>query len=459
MKMKKRFWVWDLETLDIFTATFLDRDSDEVRTFVISKEKDERDLLFEFLNEEVAGLIGYNSIYFDAQIIEYIYRYPKCTAKNIRNYAGIITSDNNRKPDVPEWQLRHRHLDLFRALSLSVKAKRTGLKWCEFQMDLENIEDLPSQGKGENWEQQVLSYNLNDVIATKELYLRYKYEIDLRNTMSKSEGINLRNSTEPDIAKKLFAKWLSKEMNISQYDLRSMGTDREIVNIDEIIFPYVEFKTLPFQRILNRFRSLKLKKYDKADFTFIHQGINIDYGLGGIHAAPNNKIFESNDEYVIKSFDATSYYPHLCFQNDLCPAHLDKDKFISLYRGLFERRKGIPKSNPVNYILKICLNSLYGMTNDQYSFLRDRLVTLAICINGQLLLSMIIERLTSEIPDCKLIMMNTDGCEIMMPRKYEKKYQEICKWWENLTKIPLEHEEYQKMIIGDVNNLRRNPSN
>ena len=325
--MKKRFWIWDLETLNIFTATFVDRDSDDIRTFVISKIKDQRKELFEFLNTEVAGLIGYNSIYFDAQIIEYMYRYPNCTVENIRNYASIITSDNNRRPDVPEWNLRHRHLDLFRALSLSVKAKRTGLKWCEFQMDLENIEDLPSQGDGDNWEEQVLSYNLNDVVATKELYWRYKYEIDLRNTMSKKEGINLLNSTEPDIAKKLFTKWLSGAMGISPYDLRSMGTDREIVDVEKIIFPYVKFETTKFKQVLNKFKSLNLSKYDKFDFVINHQGIDITYALGGIHAAPKNKIFESNDDYIIKSFDATSYYPHLCFPNDLCPAHLSNEIF------------------------------------------------------------------------------------------------------------------------------------
>jgi len=47
--MSKRVWVYDLETLDIFTATFIDRDSEETRVFVISKSKDEREQLFAFL--------------------------------------------------------------------------------------------------------------------------------------------------------------------------------------------------------------------------------------------------------------------------------------------------------------------------------------------------------------------------------------------------------------------------
>ena len=96
--MEKRVWVYDLETLDLFTATFIDRDSEETRVFVISKDKDERKSFFKFLNEEVAGLIGYNSVNFDGQVIEYMYRNPNCTAQDIRRYAQIITSEENRRP-------------------------------------------------------------------------------------------------------------------------------------------------------------------------------------------------------------------------------------------------------------------------------------------------------------------------------------------------------------------------
>lgn len=448
----KRIWFWDLETLDYFTATFVDRDSNEVRIFVIGLNRDDRAFLFQFLKEEVKGLIGYNSLFFDAQVIEYLYRYPNCTAKNIRNYAQIITADNNRRPDVPESQLRLDHLDLFRALSLSVKAKRTGLKWCEYQMDFENIEDMPSEGDGDTWLEQILSYNLNDVLATKELYIKNIHEINLRKTLSKREGINLMNSTEPDMAKKLFAKYLSRAMNISEWDLRSMGTDRDIVNVSDIIFPYIEFQTEKLQQVLAAFKKLQLGKRDSFDLEIKWQGIDITYALGGLHGSPNNKIIKSDNEYIIKSVDATSYYPHLCFRNDLCPEHLPKEVFLPLYEGFFHERNNIPKSDPRNYILKILLNSAYGLTNDEYSFLRDRKVTLAICINGQLLLSMLFERLTGEIPNTQLIMCNTDGIEILMPRKYEDKFQEICKWWEDLTRIPLEHVEYSKMIIRDVNN-------
>jgi len=445
-----RVWVYDLETLDLFTATFIDRDSEETRVFVISKSKDEREELFRFLKEEVSGLIGYNNINFDGQVIEYMFRNPKCTPQDIRRYAQIITSEDNRKPDVPEWAFRIPQLDLFRALSLSTKAKRVGLKWCEFMMDLENIEDMPSQGEGENWEEMVLSYNLNDVIATKELYTRFKHEVELRKAITLRDGVNVMNSTEPDMAKKLFGKYLSNAMRIPLNDLRSMSTNRDVVHVKDIIFPYVNFNKEIFHEVLRHFQSLSLKNKDNFEKIINYKGIPIVYGLGGIHAAPKNRIFESNEKRIIKSLDVVSFYPNLMIRNNLCPAHLPKDVFLPLYEGFFNERRSIPKSDPRNYILKILLNSTYGLTNDEYSFLRDRAVTLSICINGQLLLTMLLEMLAEKIP-LELVMMNTDGFEVSIPREYEESYSSICKEWEQLTNLELEFVDYQKLIISDVN--------
>lgn len=453
-----KIWFWDLETLDIFTATFVAKDENDntTRTFVISKTKDERRELFSFLENEVDVLIGYNSIFFDAQIIEYMYRYPECTAKQIKSYAGIITSDNNRRPEVPERKLRHRHVDLFKALSLSTKAKMTGLKWCEFMIDFENIEDLPSDGEGNTWEEQVLSYNLNDVLATKALFYKYKYEVDLRNTLSYREKVNLLNSTEPDMAKKLFAKYLSKAMKISEYDLRSMGTERDVVEIKDIILPYTEYKTPALQEVLEDFKKLSLGREDKFEKVVNLGGIDITFALGGIHGSVKASKVDSTDTETIESLDVQSFYPNLAIRNGWHPDHLPKEIFCNLYESFFDERKSIPKSDPRNYILKILLNSAYGMTNDKFSFLRDRQMTLAICINGQILLTMLFEELLESIPGSRLIMINTDGGEILFENKYKPLYDEICKKWEEKTKLVLEFDEYKKLIVRDVNCWRLN---
>jgi hypothetical protein len=75
-----------------------------------------------------------------------------------------------------------------------------------------------------------------------------------------------------------------------------------------------------------------------------------------------------------------------------------------------------------------------------------------VTINGQLSLTMLYEMLAEGIPGAIPLMQNTDGLEMMIPEEYKEKYLEICKEWERITNLELEHDQYQKMIIGDVNN-------
>ena len=452
--MEKRVWIFDLETLDVFTATYLDRDSDETRVFVIDNELDDRELMFEFLDNEVAGLVGFNSINFDAQILEYMYRNPDCTAGDIRRYAQIITSDNDRMNDVPEWRLRHKHLDLYRIHHFDNKNKRTGLKWCEFSMDLENIEDMPSDGEGENWLQMILSYNLNDVIATKELYKRTISMIELRKQLTKMYGINLINASDSKIGSELTLKLYCQKTGKNIKDVRSMRTYRKSIKIGDIIFPYVKFNSDIFNLVLNHFKNLEIKDTKSgSEFSVNYKDFQFDYGSGGIHGSISNSIVESDKEYVIIDADVSSLYPSIAIVNGLYPRHLGKE-FVDIYNQEIVVPRLIAKKEG-NKVLadgfKLAANSVYGKSNDVYSWLYDPQYTMATTINGQLLLTMLAEMLM-EINDSKLIQINTDGLTMKIHRDDLNQYYEICEKWMKITKLELEYVEYSKMIIFDVNN-------
>jgi hypothetical protein len=79
-------------------------------------------------------------------------------------------------------------------------------------------------------------------------------------------------------------------------------------------------------------------------------------------------------------------------------------------------------------------------------------MTMQITINGQLLLSKLYEMLTLAIPEGIPLMQNTDGLEMLIPESDVQKYMDVCRQWEVLTQLSLEHDQYQKMIIRDVNN-------
>ena len=101
---------------------------------------------------------------------------------------------------------------------------------------------------------------------------------------------------------------------------------------------------------------------------------------------------------------------------------------------------------------KLSANSVYGKSNDEHSFLKDPVYTMKTTINGQLMLTMLAEELVDTIPDLQMLQVNTDGITVKINVDYINIYYEICKDWEQKTKLTLEYIDYSKMIIRDVNN-------
>lgn len=289
----KKIWFWDLETLDIFTATFKNRDTKEIKVFVISKSRDDREELFKFLKEQVIGLIGFNSIYFDAQVIEFMQRNPEVTADEIRNYAGLITSDNDRKVDVPEWNLPTQHLDLYKINHFDNKNRRTGLKWCEFMMDMDNIEDLPSQGEGNNWEEMVLSYNLNDVLATEALYYRTLPMIVLRKRLKELYHIDCLNYSNTKLGSEILLKLYCRKTGKNPRDVRALRTFRPVIQMEDVVFDYIGFKSDTFKLFYQELRKkviFSTKKEKDDEISVRYKDFEFVYGKGGIHGSLKNAV-------------------------------------------------------------------------------------------------------------------------------------------------------------------------
>jgi hypothetical protein len=282
-----------------------------------------------------------------------------------------------------------------------------------------------------------------------------KSQIELRKALTEEYNIDLFSASEPRISKELFLHFLSEETGIKKYDLKQMRTNRSMITVKDIILPYIEFKTATFQHLLKKFQEVVIYPgQTKGGFKYSvqYKGVKTDYGLGGIHGARTSRVYNSDADMVIMTSDVTSFYPNLAIRNGWAPAHLPQREFCNLYEWFFEERKKIPKKDPKNYVYKIILNSTYGLSNDENSFLYDPEFTMRITINGQLSLSMLYEMICEEIPGAIPLMQNTDGLETVIPREYVDKYMEICARWEELTNLQLEHDTYSKIVLGDVNN-------
>jgi hypothetical protein len=462
----------DYETLsNCFVAVFEDVKSENLEVFVCHESRNEIEDLVHFLKRNIQldeWHVSFNGLGFDSQITEYILRNAESLINNkgdsvaryLYNKAQDIINRQNRKEflEFSPRDLQINQVDVFKLNHWDNAAKRSSLKWIQFSMDWHNIIDMPihhSSSVSADQISEIIRYCINDVKSTKQIMHLSKSQIDLRGSLTREYGINLFSASETKISKELFSLFLSQQTGIRKWELKQMQTHRTKIDVKDIILPYIEFKTATFQTLLRKFKeAVVYPDNTKGGFKYSirYKGVTSEFGLGGIHGARQKEIFNSTKDMVIMTSDVVSFYPNLAIRNKWAPAHLPQKEFCDQYEWFFDERRKISKKDVKNYVYKIILNSTYGLSNDENSFLYDPQFTMSITINGQLSLSMLYEMIAEEIPNAIPLMQNTDGLETMIPREYEDKYYEICKRWENITSLELEHGKYSKMIIGDVNN-------
>lgn len=461
----------DYETLcNCFIAVFEHYKTEERKVFVVCEQRNDFPEFIKFLNEcknNGQWHISYNGLGFDAQITQKLLDKQKdllnfdtqSLIKFIYSYAQTVI-DKNNKGDFAEYapyKLKIKQIDLFKLNHWDNKAKMSSLKWIQYSMDWENVEEMPHRHDqpvtDDHTLNEVIEYCINDVRSTKEIFNHSKEQIALRQTLTKEYGIDLYSASEPRISKELFLHFLEQRTGISKADLKTLRTPRDYIVLADCILPYVKFVTPEFQAVLDYFRTKVITSTkDGFKHTLNFKGVKVDYGLGGIHGATSAGIYEAKEGWTIMTSDVTSFYPNLAIKNNFAPAHLPQKEFGQLYEWFFEERKKIPKTDPKNYVYKIILNSTYGLTGDANSFLYDPKMTMQITINGQLLLSKLAEMTSLAIPEAIPLMFNTDGLEMMIPTDKVDTYLQVCAEWEKLTQLSLEHDQYSKMIIRDVNN-------
>tara|TARA_R110000765_G_scaffold423491_1_gene532469 strand:+ start:4619 stop:6535 length:1917 start_codon:yes stop_codon:yes gene_type:complete len=473
--MAMNHWVMDYETLkNCFVAVFTHYKSEETHIFSICKLQNDYEKFIEFLGQNIDNNewhISYNGLAFDAQVTQNIIkdhqhgRHEKMDgesiAEEIYGYAqdAIKRSNNRDFQKFPEWDLTIKQIDVFKLNHWDNVAKMSSLKWIQYSMDWDNIIDMPIHHETSIDTQEqldlIIKYCINDVDSTKEIFIRSKPLIALRKNLTDQYNINLYSASEPRISKELFAYYLSKELKIPKYELKKLRTFRSVIKIKGLILDYIKFETPEFKNLLDRFKAVELDPlHTKGGFKYSvkYKGVKTDFGLGGAHGAARPGVYESDEENIIMSSDVTSFYPNLAIMNKIAPAHLPKKQFCELYNWFFEERKKIPKSDPMNYVYKIILNSTYGLSNDKNSFLYDPQFTMFITVNGQLTLMMLYEMIMIAIPEAIPLLQNTDGVETIIPRSKVDLYMEICKKWEEITNLNLEHDQYKKIVLADVNN-------
>ncbi len=432
----------------------------EVHKFVFSEAEDNYTLLKEFLRQKPT-LIGYNSIAFDAQILELIWRSEtKVSPKQIFDFVDEFIA--KRKEDrfflpYSEWDLSFAHLDLLKMNHMDSPNKMTSLKWLEFTLLFPKMTDMPipvGSNVPPSSVSKLVSYCVNDVLVTETFFNKCLPMVSLRKELAeKFSNPRIYNMADSSIGEYVFKQSL-KQAGVTDKELKAV-IPRHSIDVGSCLLPYISFRGEEFNSVLDTFKSMTISNVSEDGLKGIHsqtvdfKGMPFDFGTGGLHSSTKPGVYSADDNYTILTIDCRSYYPFLSIVNGFHPEHLNKDKFCRVYKDLYDSRAKYPKGSSMNYALKIALNGAYGKSNNKYSFLYDPKFTISITINGQLLLAMLAEALSEY---GQLLTVNTDGLEIRVLKTLEAEVRSVCSEWELLTGLELEYGEYSKFCIKDVNN-------
>lgn len=460
--------VYDIETYpNTFTIGLHHRSSGQRWLFEISDRRNDMQVFCKFIEEmkrQSCRMVGYNNIGFDYPVIHFIYqnRLACITVADIYNKAMSIISANgparfSHMVWESDWLVQQ--IDLYKIHHFDNVSKATSLKVLEFNMRMKNIEDLPFDvGVNLTNEQKdvLIDYMWHDIKATDMFCDESEDQIKLREKLTAKYDKNFINYNDTKIGSEIFIHELEKAgVNCHTYASKKKvvrQTKRESIRIADTILPWIEFEHPEFQRILNWFKSQTITE-TKGVFKDINckiDGLQFDFGTGGIHASVNNQIFLAENGYVVELRDVASYYPNLAIKNRFHPEHLGEG-FCDIYEQLYLERKSHPKGTAENAALKLALNGTYGNSNNEYSPFYDPFFTMCITINGQLLLCLLAEKLM-KAPTLTMIQLNTDGLAYRCHESDLEYVNAVCDWWQQVTQLELETDHISKFFAKDVNN-------
>lgn len=312
--MANRNYVYDIETYpNYFCAVF--KNGKIIHKFEISDRINELSKFKQFYNTKyIKYAMGFNNVRFDAQIIESMLEdYDDLITleshqvnKYIFNKAQEIIQKSNNREFLPyrESKMTVTQIDIYLMLGYNGKARATSLKWAEFSMNYPKVQDLPYKFNvslhPDNYD-EVLEYCINDVSATEAFINRNSKLVKLRlEQHAKYPKLGLLNKSDSSVGELLFLDAMAKEMEIDSRELRKMRTVRNSMPIKDLILPYITFDTPEFKQALDNFNNAMSGGYNQMVRV---RGLEYYLGEGGIHASWDNRIFESDDEFIIKDLD------------------------------------------------------------------------------------------------------------------------------------------------------------
>lgn len=276
--------------------------------------------------------------------------------------------------------------------------------------------------------QEVIKYCNHDVEQTMQVFVNQIEEFNAHMGLIKTFNLPL--------------KYINKTK--AQLSAIILGAN-QIERDDEFDYSIVDTINLDKYKYILEWYKNPLNKDYKKKLDVEVAGVPHTFAWGGLHGARPKYIGEG----IFVNSDVGSFYPSLMLEYDFQSRNIrDKSKYHDIYDTRMKlKHEGKKKEQQP---LKIVLNSTYGAMKDKYNNLYDPRQANNVCINGQLMLLDLIEKLEDR---WELIQSNTDGVMFKLNSKDDLvEYEKICDEWSKRTRMTLEHDIIKKVVQKDVNN-------
>lgn len=453
--------VYDIEIFpNCFHLTIKNTETKEFQFFELSNRKNNLvDLVSLFLDKRYI-FCGYNNIHYDNPIVNFIIEYKETLKKSTRldiEYNLFQLSQIIIKDDLEKWK-RWKYANNFETLDLLTmlfsQKLRVGLKEMQVTMKYSNVQEYDGNFEAPIPEEDIpkmIQYNINDVNSTEELLYRCENDIKLRLNIEEEYGIKALNKDGVNLGMEILKTKYLEKTHKTWNDIKDLRSPCDKIALNEIILPFIKFDNPILKDLLNEMKqqvvSPDRKGYNKH---FLMDNLEYSVGVGGIHSVNKPSIFIAKEDEVISDVDVASLYPSLIIEYGFYPPHLGKE-FLEVYKEIKDERiEAKHNGNKLkNLTLKLSINGLSGNLQSEFSWCYSPKTVMRIRINGQLLLLMLAEKLISI--GCQIIQANTDGLFVLRKKKDEQKFKDVCKWWENLTRLELEEDRFERFYQFAIN--------
>lgn len=304
--------MYDYESLaNFFSGAFINVHTEEISTFVIHKDRDEREELYNFLKSGIAT-IGYNSYDYDRHLTQFLLDKEKRITSMTAEEAAVLLKEkstdlieNGNRPYIKRRELHIPDLDLMKMWHFNPgSARSTSLKKLQFAMRWERLQDMPLPH--DHWVKsdeidQILDYNINDILSTYEFYKKSDKAIDMRRKIYSIYNLNVFNKPDASIGQDIILEEVSKRTGISKWDLKEMRTPRPQIKLSECILPYIKFDHPELKKLLSELKSKVITETKGSLKYYIpYGGLVLAYGTGGLHAVPCTKKGSGKNPYKSK---------------------------------------------------------------------------------------------------------------------------------------------------------------